>query len=185
MRTLALAFVAMMVGLAGCSDDSGGGGGGTTTTTPETSTTPETTPTNTTTPTGTPTSTTPTPEPDAPPEPAVVHETTHTYPTVTAGDDAERTETFDVPEGYTTLLLNVTYTPASSAGPLGAGVANEARVAVRDAADAEASQACVVDGAVEEPTTCAVEVPVTEAGTWTVVFTGSGSVTADVSIVAM
>lgn len=183
MRILALALVAMTVGLAGCSEDGGGDGGETPTTTPETSTTPGTTPTNATTPTGTPTPTT-TPEPETAPEPVVVHETSHSYPTVTAGDDAERTETFDVPTGYTTLLLNVTYTPASSAGPVGAGVADEARVALRDAADAEATQACVVDGAVEEPVTCAVEVPITDAGTWTVVFTGSGSVSADVTIVA-
>ena len=182
MRFLALALVASMVGLAGCSDD-GGGGGTTTTTTPAVTTT--TPPTNTTTPTNvTPTPTTPAPDPDAAPEPTQVHEATHEYPTVVAGEDAETTETFEVPEGYETLLLNVTFTPSSSAGPLGAGVASEARVALRDPSETEAAQACVVDGTVEEPVTCAVEVPLTKAGTWTIVFTGSGSVSAEATVVA-
>lgn len=117
------------------------------------------------------------------PEPAQVYATTYGFPTSSASTEAEaHTEPFAVILGYERLDVNVTFTPSTSAGLLGAGYANGIRVGLLAPDGSAASDACTLEGPVTEAQTCSFSAPVSGAGEWKLVFEGSGAVSADVTV---
>lgn len=118
------------------------------------------------------------------PEPAEVYATSYGYPTSASTESEPHIEPFEVPEGYTQLFVNVTFSPSTSAGVVGAGYATGIRVALVDPNDTEASDACTLEGPVTEASECAFAAPVSAAGVWSLLFEGSGAVSATVTVEA-
>lgn len=112
-------------------------------------------------------------EEPAPPAPAEVHSSTHDFSQSATEDSAEP---FTVPEGHSTLYLNVTFTPT------GVGVANSASVTITGPGGGSAT--CTPSSPLTEAEECSQEVP-SEAGDWTLTYSGSGTFSAAVSVTAV
>lgn len=178
-RLLAPALLALL--LPGCfgSDDEGTPPTVTTTATPPAS--PE--PTTATPPAAAPPTTTPAAPGNETPPPGPAHVANATYGYPATPSAAPHEEAFTVPAGHAQLVMNVTYRPSTTAGPLGAGVANEAKVALVDPSGAEAAF-CLRNAQVTEPETCSEASASAPAGEWKLVFTGGGTVIAQVEVTA-
>lgn len=180
MRRLTLALVALSLAFAGCFGDDEE---------PTTDPTPDTTPTPTVTPTPTGgngtgdggNGTTPTPTPEAPPAPEEVY-TKAGFNFVRPPPEAPTTEPFTVPDGFSTITLNVTWNVEPAGAPV--TVNNGASVTITGPGGSTLTCAAPAGGtAPTEPTVCTETSPNPEAGEWSVAYAGEGSWKADVSVV--